>query len=100
MIDGLIENLLKELNVSPELFLEIVELGMTTPADRKIFEQLVACNNFLSFKKLMIKRNKEIEVEVVKSMNVEGIATEEDMDYALEKQEIAEVGYALAMSIA
>lgn len=100
MIDGLLENLLKELNISPELFLHIVDQGMKHPQDKVAFEQLVACNNFMSFKKLMTRRNKEIEVEVVRSMKNDGIATEEELEVALEKQEIAEVGYALALSIA
>lgn len=100
MIDSLLENLLKELNISPELFLQIVDMGMSSPSDRKVFEQLIACESFMSFKKLMIRQNKGIEVEVIKSMKTEGIATDEDLDLALEKQEIAEVGYALAMSIA
>ncbi|OMJ77542.1 hypothetical protein SteCoe_22832 [Stentor coeruleus] len=100
MIENLLENLLKELNVSSELFIHIVEIGMKNQDDKKVFEQIIACDSFMSFKKLMTKRNKEIEVEVVKSMKKEGIATEEDLELALEKQEIAEVGYALALSIA
>ena len=100
MIDSLLENLLKELNISSELFLQIIEQGMRNPQDKIVFEQIVACNNFLSFKKLMTRRNKEIEVEVVRSMKHEGVATEEELEIALEKQEIAEVGYALALSIA
>ena len=100
MIDTLLETLLKELHISQDLFLQIVDLGIKTPSDRRVFEQLLACESFQSFKKLMISRNKEIDVEVVKSMKTEGITTEEDLDFALEKQEIAEVGYALAMSIA
>lgn len=100
MIDSLLETLLKELNISPELFLQIVEIGMKNPQDKIAFEQIVACNNFLSFKKLMTRRNQEIQVEVVRSMKHEGVATEEELEIALEKQEIAEVGYALALSIA
>jgi len=73
---------------------------MRNAQDKIVFEQIVACNNFLSFKKLMTRRNKEIEVEVVRSMKHEGVATEEELEIALEKQEIAEVGYALALSIA
>jgi VIT1/CCC1 family predicted Fe2+/Mn2+ transporter len=100
MIDNLLDNVLKEIQLGPDLFVEIVEMGMKNPDDRKIFEQIIACNSFLSFKKLMTKRNEEIQVEVVKSMKTEGIASEQDLDLALEKQEIAEVGYALALSIA
>lgn len=38
---------------------------------RKIFEQLLIADNFLVFKKLMIKRNKEIEIEVLQALEEE-----------------------------
>ena len=68
MIDVLFENLVGELNVHIEEFAKALELGRKTPVHRRIFEQVSACDNFLSFKKLMCKRNREIEEEALRLM--------------------------------
>jgi hypothetical protein len=36
--------------------------------NRKIFEQLLIVDNFLVFKKLMVKRNKELELEAMREL--------------------------------
>jgi hypothetical protein len=39
---------------------------LANPAHRKIFHQILIIDDFRVFKKLMIKRNKELEVEALK----------------------------------
>ena len=68
MVDALLDGLLTELQVSPDLFLEAVKLGRQTPVHRRIFDQILAWDNFVSFKKLMVKRNLELEKEAMASL--------------------------------
>jgi hypothetical protein len=63
MIDKLLEDLRVTLGVTQEQLLRVCEIGRSTPEDRKVFHQIFACDNFLSFKKLMVKRNLELESE-------------------------------------
>ena len=42
MVDALLDGLLTELQVSPDLFLEAVKLGRQTPVHRRIFDQILA----------------------------------------------------------
>lgn len=35
---------------------------------RRLFEQLLVCDNFLAFKRVMVKKNKEFEVEALKQL--------------------------------
>jgi hypothetical protein len=43
-------------------------IGLKNKNHRKIFEQILIVDNFLVFKKLMVKRNKELEIEALKEM--------------------------------
>ena len=42
--------------------------GMKSERDRKIFQQVLLCDNFLAFKKIMVTKNKELELEALKKM--------------------------------
>src|SRR5574343_419108 len=53
MIDILLENIRVTLGVTQEQFVKVCQIGRSTPNDKKIFHQIFACDNFLSFKKLM-----------------------------------------------
>lgn len=43
--------------------------GLREKNDRKIFQQILLCDNFLSFKKIMISKNKELEIAAMKAAN-------------------------------
>lgn len=48
---------MQELGVTNEQFLESCERAEKNPIHKKIVDQIVAVDNFLAFKKLMVKRN-------------------------------------------
>lgn len=108
MIDVLLENLTLEINITSELFVKAIAMGLKNKQHRRIFEQIIACDNFLSFKKLMIKRNNELEQEALHALNaeeskhgpsppmVEGAATG---GYAGSREQ-TELEHAIAMSLA
>jgi len=46
----------------------VVKAGIGNPDHKKIFEQLVLIENFQVFKKLMVKRNKALELECIREL--------------------------------
>ena len=72
LIDGLLTQHLAEIGVSEEAFVQACEHGRNNSASRQVFEQIMAVDDFLTFKKLMVKRNMELEFEVVKAMAAQG----------------------------
>lgn len=44
---------------------------MKSERDSKIFQQILLCDNFLAFKKIMVSKNKELEVEAMKKIHQE-----------------------------
>ena len=71
------EDLMKELGVTEEQFVEACEKASSNPIHKRIVDQIMAVENFLSFKKLMIKRNTELNLQAL-----EMIAMKESKDMA------------------
>ncbi|KAG6602938.1 uncharacterized protein IUM83_06762 [Phytophthora cinnamomi] len=73
-----------------------------------VVNQILAMDDFLSFKKLMVKRNLELELEAIKELREEVAEDEHDLEaqfmelsvlYKQEEMEQAELEAALAMSM-
>jgi hypothetical protein len=45
--------------------------GIKSEKDSKIFKQILLCDNFLAFKKIMVSKNKELEVEALQKIHQE-----------------------------
>ena len=58
-----------EVGIDEEKFYNIASIGLKDKHHRKIFEQLLIIDNFLVFKKLMVKRNKELELEALNELD-------------------------------
>ena len=93
-----------ELGASQEQFLKVAEKGLKNEEDKKYFEQLVACDNFIYFKGMMVKRNLQLEEEAWKLMKQkkETLKGEtKDLDINLQKiKEETEIECAIQMSLA
>lgn len=65
IVEDLLEQLMIELGVTHEQFLAACEKATLTgnPVHKKIVDQITAVDNFLGFKKLMVKRNNELNVK-------------------------------------
>ena len=61
------QKLLDEINVNQDTFLLAAIKGLESE-DKKFYEQLIACDNFLYFKNMMIKRNMQLEEEAMELM--------------------------------
>lgn len=57
MVDDLLGELMAELGVTQEQFMDACEKASGNPLHKKIVDQIIAVENFVAFKKLMIKRN-------------------------------------------
>ena len=60
LVEDLIGELIAELGVTQEQFMEACEKSAVNPIHKKIVDQIVAVDNFVAFKKLMCKRNHEL----------------------------------------
>ncbi len=57
-----------ELEITQEMFLEACDKAQSDPRHQKIVQQILAVEDFLTFKKLMAKRNAELNAEALKMM--------------------------------
>lgn len=78
LVDGLLSAHLAECNISEEDFAQFCQLGLSegNVFHRELVEQLLALDDFLVFKAMMVKRNAELSGEALKlsSPNPEGFA--------------------------
>jgi len=54
--------MMEETGISETVLEKCIYKGMKGDRDRKIFQQLLLCDNFLAFKKIMVTKNKELEL--------------------------------------
>lgn len=60
MVDDLLSELMSELGVSEDQFMDACDKAAANPLHKKIVDQITAVDNFIAFKKLMVKRNTEL----------------------------------------
>jgi len=66
-VENLLEQMLTEVGASQEQFLLAAKRGLES-ADKKYYEQLITCDNYLYFKNMMIKRNLQLEEQAFNLM--------------------------------
>lgn len=103
----MISSLLAELGISEQDFLSLVNRGLSVREHKRVFEQLLIADNFTVFKKLMLKRNKELELEALKQLEDQGqdsASTAVSIDPQIQRltleKEQAEIEEAIARSLA
>ena len=64
-MEGLLEELMAELGVTQEQFVEACAKATQNPIHKKIVDQISAVENFIAFKKLMNKRNEELNTQAL-----------------------------------
>lgn len=75
-VEALINSNLGELGITPEMFFESCERGRSgRDINSNVFERLVAIDDFQTFKKLMTKRNTELQLESIRSFKLGAAAT-------------------------
>lgn len=66
----MVDNMVKELGISDDLLERCLNKGLRSN-HRKLFEQILVVDNFMAFKRIMIKKNKELEMEAMKQIMME-----------------------------
>jgi len=74
MVDDLLSELMAELGVTQEQFIISCEKASTNPLHKKIVDQITAVDNFVPFKRLMVKRNTELNEQAMKMISGGGNA--------------------------
>lgn len=91
--------MLIELGADQEQFLQAAKKGLESE-DKKYFEQMIACDNFVYFKNMMVKRNLQLEEEAAHLMGQKtGTDFTVDPDWKKKKEE-QELKCAIQMSLA
>ena len=68
MVDSLLDMHLEELGVTAEQFAAVCEAAASQQVGMEVLEQILAVDDFVSFKKMMVKRNMELELEAMKAL--------------------------------
>jgi hypothetical protein len=75
-IEALISSNLGELGITSEIFFESCEKGRNNrDINRQVFERMIAMDDFETFKKLMTKRNMELQLETIQSYHLASTGT-------------------------
>lgn len=68
LVGSLFDGMMKEIGLDDEKLVDLLEKGFESK-QKKLFNQLLLCDDFLKFKELMVKRNKALENQALKAMN-------------------------------
>jgi hypothetical protein len=60
LVEELLNGVMMELGVNESIIMLAFQQATENPVHTKILEQLLAVDNFITFKKLMVKRNLEL----------------------------------------
>ena len=66
-METLLDHLLADVSINQEQFLKAAKYGLSSE-NKKYFEQVIACDNYIYFKSLMVKRNLQLQEESYKMM--------------------------------
>ena len=106
-IETSLEFMLIEIGCTQEQFVACAEYGLTQEEDRSYFEKIIAVDNFLYFKSLMVQRNAQIQEQAYRLMaasenkNTQNeLTNDEAYNTLLKIKENTELECAVAMSLA
>ena len=94
MVESLLEMFLSDMGKTMEAFVKLCAEFATTDVGKDVLEQILAVDDYSSFKQMMVKRNMELELESMRQLQVLSeqvkageVATEEvDEDASFEAQ--------------
>ena len=68
LVDGLLSMHLEDMGCSLDQFAQLCESYGSTDVGKEVLEQILAVDDFISFKKMMAKRNMELEYESLRGL--------------------------------
>ncbi len=69
-INALLEGFLSDMGIAPEEFVKVCQGDSVGALNNFVFNQILAVDDFLSFKKMMVKRNCELNVQAMSMLKV------------------------------
>jgi hypothetical protein len=61
--------MIEEIGIPEKTLEKCIIKGIKSERDSKVFQQILLCDNFLTFKKIMVSKNKELEIEALKKIH-------------------------------
>jgi hypothetical protein len=96
-VETLIQSNLGELGISSDMFMEACERGRHgRDINTVVFERMIAMDDFMTFKKIMVKRNTELQLEALKDYSASSVRDTAPMS---PEQEAAQYNSALRRSM-
>jgi hypothetical protein len=95
----MLTNMLAEIGISEETFAEACIKATSNPTHKMLLSEIMAVDNFMAFKKLMVKRNKDLSEEALQLLHAREAGIDPDLLYeqhnyggnsAAEDEEIAQ----------
>jgi len=80
MVENLLEMHLEEFGVTMDQFVTLCTEHSSSEVGKEILEQILAVDDFVSFKQMMVKRNMELELESLKELQVLSDKLEDGVD--------------------
>lgn len=71
MVDNLLEGFLSDMGISPEEFAEVCQSPNAARLNEFVFNQILAVDDFLSFRKMMCKRTLELNVQAMSMLKMQ-----------------------------
>jgi hypothetical protein len=88
-IEALISSNLGELGITSDMFFDSCEKGRNNrDINTQVFERMIAMEDFETFKKLMTKRNMELQLETIRSYNTISAGRKGERTFIEEEQEM------------
>lgn len=86
----MLTNMLNEIEITEEIFAEACIKASNNPTHKMLLSEIMAVDNFLAFKKLMVKRNKDLTEEAYQMLNAREAGIDPDMVYDQSPTQIVE----------
>ena len=97
MVEALISSNLGELGVSVEMFFEACEKGrFNRDINQAVIERMIAMDDFLTFKKIMVKRNMELQLEAMKACSFPKKKSKKKQKHEVDSDDEDDDNYALS----
>lgn len=104
LVEEMLTNMLNEIGISEETFAEACIKATSNPTHKMLLSEIMAVDNFLAFKKLMVKRNKDLSEEALQLMNAKEAGIDPNLIYQQQNyggafNEDAEIARAIQASL-
>lgn len=81
IVEEMLSNMLSEIGISEEIFAEACIKATKNPTHKMLLSEIMAVENFLAFKKLMVKRNRELSEEAMQLMKAQEAGIDPNLLY-------------------